>query len=109
MENEMDLFQVFAAYTIYDPNAELPYKLVVVIHPTFMDYTFHVGKTEAEAKKAMSEMALEYPAFLVKDLTDRGDQLFCPSRNKNKTAGPVMDYWYMPMQRWYCLNSKYHN
>lgn len=104
-ENELEIYAVLTAYTLFDPSAEMTYKMVVVLNPVAMNpfsYMSHFAK----------DIQLQPPPpYLVKDMakTPFPNRILCPLRKGKRPAGATMDYWYMPTQRWYCMHGVYHN
>jgi hypothetical protein len=104
-ENELEMFQVMAAYTIFDPNSSVPYRMVIIPYPLVMDYF------DYEEKYKELDPSEFLPPFVDHDLSSvvGGTRILCPLRKGKAPKFAVVDYWYLPMQRWYCMHSKLHN
>lgn len=104
-ENELELYAILTAYTVFDPSAEMNYRMVIILNPVAMNpfsYFSHFAK----------EIKLEPPPpYLVLDMTETvfSNRIFCPLRKGKKPSSTTMDYWYMPTHRWYCMHGVYHN
>ncbi len=108
LDNDYDLYQVLVAYTVFEPVDEMRYRMVVVLHPILLD-PFSWMEWYKDSKEG-EEPTMKKP-FLVKDMTKHpyGDRTLCPLRKKKDPDQITVDYWYMPMQRWYCMHNQYHN
>ncbi len=108
LDNEYDYYQVLVAYTIFDPDDDMTHRMVIILHPILLDpfswMNWYKDAVEGE------EPAMKKP-YLVRDLTKHpyANRLLCPLRGNKLPEHTIVDYWYMPMQRWYCLHNGYHN
>lgn len=104
LKENLEIYQIFTAYTFYDPSDAVKYKMVVILNPMIMD-PFVVIKEGAPVEELEKG-----PTKLVFDMTETnfGQRVLCPMRNGNPQYIAV-DYWYLPTKGWNCMYNKYHN
>ena len=104
-DHKKDLWQVISAYTVYAPQYEKPYRLMIVLFPYSHDYFQYYGLTTPDDAALVAENVIEY------DLTKHpaASDILCTSRKQHPPAYPTIDYIYIPTKRWYCVHNKYHN
>ncbi len=104
MKNHLEIYQIFTAYTLYEPASPIKYKMVVILNPLIMDPFIFVRGEEAKEKLEKG------PSQLILDLSDLHfeGRALCPMRVE-KPDTPAIDYWYLPTDGWNCMYNGYHN